>query len=99
MFALSGRRDKTGLECGVAAGMPTSEHWDAAYRSHGVSGVSWYQDVPDVSLSLIESLRISPDAAVIDVGGGASQLARELVGRGFADVTVLDASAVALEAT
>ena len=79
--------------------MPRSEHWDAAYTAHGVSGVSWYQDVPDVSLSLIESLRISPDAAVIDVGGGASQLARELVGRGFADVTVLDASAVALEAT
>lgn len=37
-------------------------------------------------------------AAVIDVGGGASTLAVELVHRGFGDVTVLDVSARAVDA-
>ena len=80
----------------AAAG--TSEHWDAVY-ARGTSGVSWYQEEPEVSLALIQSLRVARDVPVIDVGGGASHLARELVRRDFGDVTVLDASAVALGAT
>jgi trans-aconitate methyltransferase len=58
--------------------------------------VSWYQDAPSLSLKLIEALGIGHDAAVIDVGGGASVLAEHLVARGFVDVSVLDISAAAL---
>jgi hypothetical protein len=76
-----------------------ADHWDAAYSSRGVDGVSWYQAVPEVSLGLIEALDIPGDAAVIDVGGGASFLVDELLTRGFRDVTVLDLSAEALDAT
>lgn len=71
--------------------------WDAVYRARGVEGVSWYQAVPKVSLELIEALHVRRDAAVIDVGGGASLLADRLVDRGFSDLTVLDVSASALE--
>jgi len=59
--------------------------------------VSWYQPEPQVSLELIEALGVSPDDAVIDVGGGASLLVDRLVGRGWSDVTVLDTSGAALE--
>jgi trans-aconitate methyltransferase len=58
--------------------------------------VSWYQSAPRVSLELIETLGIDRDAAVIDVGGGASNLVDHLVEQGFRDVSVLDVSAVAL---
>jgi len=74
-------------------------HWDDAYATHGVDGVSWYQAVPSVSLDLIDELRVTRDAGVIDVGGGASFVADGLVARGYSDVTVLDISASALEST
>ena len=79
--------------------MARAEHWDEAYTTRGVDGVSWYQAAPAVSLELVEALGVSPEAAVIDVGGGASFLADELVARDFTDVTVLDVSAAALDAT
>jgi SAM-dependent methyltransferase len=75
------------------------DHWDDAYSTRGVQGVSWYQPVPRVSLELIEMLEIPHDAALIDVGGGGSFLVDELVKRDFTDVTVLDISSSALEAT
>jgi trans-aconitate methyltransferase len=52
-----------------------------------------------MSLQLIDALRVPPTAAVIDVGGGASSLADRLVRRGYADVTVLDISRSALDAS
>jgi trans-aconitate methyltransferase len=50
-----------------------------------------------MSLELIEALRIPRDAAVIDIGGGASEVVDRLVEQGFSDLTVLDVSAAALE--
>jgi len=75
-----------------------ADHWDAAYSSRGVAGVSWYQAAPEVSIELVEALGVPRDAAVIDVGGGASFFLDELVARDFSDLTVLDFSASALEA-
>ena len=72
-------------------------HWNAAYREGDVSGLSWFQEDPGISLALIEELGVPPTAAVIDVGGGASVLASELVAKGFLDVTVLDISQSALD--
>jgi SAM-dependent methyltransferase len=75
-----------------------SRHWDAVYGRRGTTGVSWYQPVPSVSLELVAELGIPPATAVVDVGGGASGLARSLVERGFSDVSVLDVSSAALDA-
>ena len=78
---------------------PTGEranHWDSVYATRGARGVSWHQADPAISLELLETLRVPPDAAVIDVGGGASSLTRSLLDRGFTDLSVLDVSAVAL---
>ena len=73
-----------------------ARHWDSAYAAGG-RRVSWYQEAPDVSVKLIESLGLAHDAPVLDVGGGASTLADHLVARKFADVSVLDVSATALD--
>ena len=78
---------------------PTEErarHWDAAYAGRGSEGVSWYEPVPQMSLHLIQALGTPPDAAVLDVGGGASQLVDHLAERGYSDLTVLDISGHAL---
>jgi hypothetical protein len=91
MFAFATRSGK--LDCGVSR-----EHWDEAYAS-GIDRVSWHQARPTVSLELVEVLAVAPGAAEIDVGGGGAFLADELVERGFTDITVLDVSRAALDAT
>ncbi len=73
-----------------------ARHWDNAYASRGARGVSWYQDTPRMSLELFDALGVGRHASVIDIGGGASVLADQLVARGFIDLSVLDISAAAL---
>ncbi len=74
----------------------TAEHWDAVYAARELSGHSWHQADPTVSVELLDHLRLPRTAAIVDVGGGASLLADTLVARGHSDVTVLDISATAL---
>ena len=73
-------------------------HWQSVYTSKAENSVSWFEAEPAVSLALIALAGTPPDAAVIDIGGGASRLVDRLLERGFADVTVLDLSAAALDA-
>jgi SAM-dependent methyltransferase len=73
------------------------DHWDNAY-AQGDTGRSWFQEEATTSLEIVDALCITPDAGVIDVGGGASTLVDGLIQRGFDDVTVLDISARGLEA-
>jgi trans-aconitate methyltransferase len=47
-------------------------------------------------MELLDLLGVAANAAVIDVGGGASTLVDRLLDRGFSDVTVLDQSPAAL---
>lgn len=76
----------------------TSEHWDDRYRTVGSTQVSWYQPRPETSLRMIQSVIGAPaDAAIVDVGGGASTLVDALVSDGHRDVTVVDISAQALQ--
>ncbi|HET7649083.1 MAG TPA: class I SAM-dependent methyltransferase [Gammaproteobacteria bacterium] len=72
------------------------EHWNQVYRTKATDNVSWYQTRPETSLSLIAACGLPADAAVIDVGGGASVLADCLLDAGFTSLAVLDISGVAL---
>lgn len=76
--------------------MNRQEHWEGVYRVKGDTELSWFQAQPAVSLSLIGAVRPAPKS-VIDVGGGQSELAGELVRRGVEHVTVLDISSTAIE--
>jgi trans-aconitate methyltransferase len=60
--------------------------------------VSWFQENPAPSLDLIALAGLSADAAIIDIGGGASRLVDALVKRNTGRITVLDLSAAALDA-
>ncbi|HMS88642.1 MAG TPA: class I SAM-dependent methyltransferase, partial [Acidimicrobiales bacterium] len=74
-----------------------ADHWDATYTERGAEDVSWFQSEPHTSLALFDALGVRRDAAVIDVGGGASALVDRLVTHGYVDLTVLDISPVALD--
>jgi 2-polyprenyl-3-methyl-5-hydroxy-6-metoxy-1,4-benzoquinol methylase len=78
--------------------MRVKAHWESVYATKEPEQVSWYRPHLDTSLALIERLAPSHSAAIIDVGGGASTLADDLVRRGYAKVTVLDLSETALRA-
>jgi SAM-dependent methyltransferase len=73
-------------------------HWDRRYTSSGERAVSWYEERPTTSLELLAALRIGLHEPIIDVGAGASTLVDHLLQRGHTDLTVLDVSAVALNA-
>lgn len=72
-------------------------HWDEVYTKKAVDAVSWYRPHLDRSLELIAEAALSLDAPILDVGGGASTLPRDLLDRGYTDVSVLDISAAAIE--
>ena len=74
-------------------------HWEGIYQRTTPKDRSWHQDDPVLSLELIAGAGVSPDDPVIDVGGGASVLVDYLIRRSYRNITVLDISASALEAS
>jgi 2-polyprenyl-3-methyl-5-hydroxy-6-metoxy-1,4-benzoquinol methylase len=77
--------------------MRAREHWEAVYERKRPDEVSWYRPHLERSLQFIDAAGLPPDAAIIDVGGGASTLVDDLLARGHSNVTVLDLSAKAIE--
>jgi 2-polyprenyl-3-methyl-5-hydroxy-6-metoxy-1,4-benzoquinol methylase len=73
-------------------------HWTKVYDQKLASEVSWYQREPTPSLRALDRLGAGPSSALIDIGGGASNLVDALLRRGWSDVTVLDIAASALAA-
>lgn len=73
------------------------QHWDKVYSEKQPTEVSWYEPMPEISLSLIGDCNLEKDAAIIDIGGGDSFLAEFLVSKGHTDVTVVDISPNAIE--
>jgi ubiquinone/menaquinone biosynthesis C-methylase UbiE len=74
----------------------TAAHWQRIYGERRSDELSWTEAAPTASLALIDEAGLLLDAAILDVGGGMSKLASELLRRGHGDVTVADISAEAL---
>lgn len=72
------------------------EHWERVYRTKPDDQLSWYQERPEPSLEMIRAIEPRP-RSVIDIGGGQSALASELLSCGVERVAVLDISGAALE--
>ena len=71
-------------------------HWQNVYQTKAENTVSWFQESPDISVDLIHATGVDKDAAIIDIGGGASRLVDALISEGFKAVSVLDLSEKAL---
>ncbi|WP_027577427.1 trans-aconitate 2-methyltransferase [Bradyrhizobium sp. WSM1743] len=72
-------------------------HWENVYATKGETEVSWYQERPTTSLEMIRAAKSDHEAAIIDVGGGASRLVDALLQDGYRRLAVLDLSANALD--
>jgi hypothetical protein len=57
-------------------------HWENVYQTKGERNVSWFQEVPAISLELIRATGLDLDASIIDIGGGASRLVDVLIAEG-----------------
>ncbi|MFN8215121.1 MAG: class I SAM-dependent methyltransferase [Solirubrobacterales bacterium] len=74
-----------------------ADHWQRVYSAREVEEMSWTETWPEASISLIERAEIPKDSAIVDIGGGASRLAHELLKAGYRDISVADISPAALE--
>ncbi len=72
-------------------------HWQRVYAGTTPDRVSWYRPHLEASLGLIERIVPDPATPMIDIGGGASTLADDLLARGYRNLTVLDVAAAALQ--
>ena len=79
--------------------MQRKQHWENVYADKSPLEVSWFQKKPELSLQLIHNTQAGTDAAIIDVGGGASTLVDHLCAEGYEHITVLDISDNALKHT
>ena len=76
--------------------MDVKTHWEKVYQTKAPDSVSWYRPHLETSLALIERTAAGPRSAIIDVGGGESTLADDLLSRGYQNITVLDISETAI---
>jgi ubiquinone/menaquinone biosynthesis C-methylase UbiE len=76
--------------------MEAKTHWEGIYSTKDPTSVSWFQEHAQLSLEFIQKTGVKKNAAIIDVGGGASTLAGDLIAEGYENVTVLDISGAAL---
>ena len=77
--------------------MDRRSHWETVFSSKGERDVSWFEDLPEASLSMLRACGLSRNTCVIDVGGGDSHLIDQLVADGLDCLAVLDISGSALE--
>lgn len=73
------------------------KHWENIYQTKQLNEVSWHQPNPETSVSFFTKLNIPKEAAIIDVGGGDSFLADNLLNMGYQNITVLDISEAAIQ--
>ncbi len=70
------------------------QHWETVYQTKEPHEVSWTQAYPTAAIDYISGLNLPLDAAIIDIGGGDSNLADALLEKGFTNIWVLDISAI-----
>ena len=74
-------------------------HWEKVYNTKAPDQVSWYRPHLETSLELVERAAVDSSASIIDVGGGESTLVDDLLAREYRNITVLDVSQTAIDAT
>ncbi len=79
-------------------GRDLTHHWENVYSKSAVETLGWYEDNPEPSLKLIKNCQLPGEAAILNVGAGASKLVDVLVSGGYKNVIANDLSTLALDA-
>ena len=77
--------------------MSIKQHWDHVYQNSSVDQLGWYESTPEPSLNLIGRCNLHKDAAILNVGAGATTLVDELLELGYRNIVANDISNSALE--
>jgi len=77
--------------------MDVSRYWDDIYRTRSPQEVSWYEPVPEMSLSRIRAALASGARSLVDIGGGTSRLVDHLVRMHLSRMAVLDVAETSLD--
>jgi len=72
------------------------QHWNDIYKKNPSEQLSWFQEIPKLSLDLITQIATTKDQSMIDIGCGESRLVDYLFDDGFEDITLVDISSEAL---
>jgi 2-polyprenyl-3-methyl-5-hydroxy-6-metoxy-1,4-benzoquinol methylase len=72
-------------------------HWNNVYAGKKPEELSWFQQDSTFSIKIIASIAQDRNAAIIDVGGGASSLVDSLLLLDYLNLSVLDISEKAIE--
>ena len=72
-------------------------HWERVYQNSSVDRLGWYEANPEPSLELIDQCNLHKDAALLNVGAGATTLVDELLKAGYQNIIANDISSSALE--
>jgi len=73
------------------------EHWERVYQNSSINKLGWYEARSEPSLKLIELCNLGENAAILNVGAGATTLVDELLDNGYQNIIVNDISSSALE--
>lgn len=74
----------------------TKEHWERVYQNNPIDKLGWYESSAEPSLNLIELCNLNQDAAILNVGAGATRLVDELMVLGYQNIIANDISSPAL---
>ncbi len=72
-------------------------HWERVYETKKPDAVSWYQPHLLRSIETIRATGLPLTCAILDIGGGASTLAEDLLDAGYSNISVLDISQRAVD--
>lgn len=75
----------------------TKDHWEKVFTTKAEDEVSWFQPYPETSMQFLELFNLSPEANIIDIGGGDSHFIDALLDKGYKNIWLLDISANAIE--
>ena len=73
------------------------EHWEGVYQNTASEKLGWFEARSEPSLQLIEQCNLPQDAAILNVGTGATTLVDELLNLGNSNLIANDISSQALE--
>lgn len=79
--------------------MERQEHWENIYETKQPTQVSWFTPHLKNSLRMIDAANLAKDAAIIDIGCGASTLVDDLLDLGYTNLSCVEISGTAVETT
>ena len=72
-------------------------HWNKTYDKIETDKLGWFEENPEPSIRLIKKCNLTKDAALLNVGAGATTLVDELLAIGYNNIIANDLSSSALE--